>query len=562
MKYSTVTTNELEKAYENLLPHLDFGLVEAGRARHEVDWLFGINLTRALTTALSSQNGRYMTLSTGRVQGPTLKFLGLREKRIRAFVPTPYWTIRAKIEIDGQAFDAQYQKGKIETKLGAQSVLNACEGKDGIVQKITIRRFQQAPPLPFDLSGLQNEAYNVLGYAPKRTSDIAQRLYLDALISYPRTSSQKLPSIIGYETILRNLQTIPEYRKLTAQLLAKGRLTPQQGSKDDPAHPAIYPTGEKPAQALSSTERKLWDLTVRRFMAVFAEPAMKQIVRVDLDVNRNHFYLRGARVLDEGWQRFYRPYARVEEVLLPPVTMGQFVHIKKIVLEEEFTKPPSRYNPRSLLNKMEQVGIGTKTTRADVIQTLYDREYVENERIMITDLGFEVLEILEKYCPAVVSTKLTREIEETMSRIQENGEKREKALEETVKTLKPIMQNLKENEFTIGQRLSEVIRKSKLKERTVGTCPTCRTGQLVILYSRRTGKRFIGCTNYFRGLCRTAFPLPQRGSVRPSGRNCHACRWPTIQVKTRGRPLWILCFNPQCRRKTGRERISEMQDMR
>jgi DNA topoisomerase-1 len=558
MKYSTLTAKELEKAYENLLPHLDFGLIEAGRTRHEVDWLFGINLTRALTTALGNHSSQYKTLSTGRVQGPTLKFLGLREKSIRSFVPTPYWTIRAKVEIDGQTFEVEYQKEKIETKLEANAILRACEGKDGSVEKISIKRFQQAPPPPFDLAALQNEAYNVFGYTPKQTLDLAQRLYVDALISYPRTCSQRLPSTIDYEMILRSLRMISEYRKLTSELLTRDRLTAKQGTKEDPAHPAIYPTGEKPSTTLSSMEKRVFDLIVRRFMAVFAEPATKESIKLVLVIGASHFYLRGTRLLKEGWSRFYGSYARLEDVVLPTVTKGQLAHFKKIWLDNEFTKPPPRYNPRSLLNRMEQARIGTESTRADIIQTMYNREYVKDERMKVTNLGLEILEILERYCPAVASTKLTREMEETMGRIRVNSEIRESVLAQTVETLKPIMRNLRENESAIGQLLSEVLRNSRLEERIIGPCPTCRTGQLVILRSRKSGKRFVGCTNYFNGSCNTSFPLPQRGSLRPSGRICHACGWPTVQVIAKGTRSWVACFNPQCPLKTKKRKRIEM----
>jgi DNA topoisomerase-1 len=480
------------------------------------------------------------------VQGPTLKFLGLREKSINTFVPTPYWTVRATLEIDGQTFDAEYQKEKIDTKLKADAVLKACEGKEGIVEKVSVKRFQQAPPPPFDLTALQNEAYDMFGYTPKQTLDIAQRLYRYALISYPRTSSQKLPATIEYEAILRNLHMIPQYRELTSELLTGNKLTARQGSKHDPAHPAIYPTGEKPPATLSIRETRVFDLIVRRFMAVFAEPATKESVKLVLEINREHFHLGGTRVLNEGWQRFYGSRTRSGEVMLPVMTKGQLVHIKRIAIDKKFTRPPPRYNPRSLLNRMEQAGIGTKATRADIIQTMYDRGYVKNDRMAVTKLGIEVLSVLERYCPALASTKLTREMEETISKIRANSEKRESVLSETVKTLKPIMRSLKENESAIGQLLSEVISQSKLEERIVGRCPTCRTGQLVILRSRKSGKRFIGCTGYFDGSCNTSFPLPQRGSLTPSSRTCHACGWPTVQVRAKGTRSWIACFNPQC----------------
>jgi len=562
MKYSTLTKEELEKSYAELLPHLDFALIEAGRARHEVDWLYGVNLSRALTIAARDWSGKYATLSTGRVQGPTLRFLVAREKAIRCFVPTPYWSIEAEVEIANSIFEAEYEKKIIETKTEANAIVDACKGKNGEIEKIDVRKFQQMPPIPFDLGALQSEAYSLFGYTPMRTSNIAQRLYLEALISYPRTSSQKLPPAINYEAILKSLNKVPEYKKLTAELLTKPELKPREGSKEDPAHPAIYPTGNLPERVLDSSERNIWDLVVRRFMAVFGEPAIRQSMRVCINVNGVRFYLRGRQTLKEGWLRFYGSYVRAEEVLLPPIEEGQTIKIKRVILEDKFTKPPPRYNPGSLLKRMEEAEIGTKATRAGITQTLYDRKYVRDERMVVTDLGFEVLEVLEKYCPKVVSIKLTKELEEKMNRIQLKSEKRENVLVAAVEILKPVVEELKEKEKTIGEQLSNAIKRARLEERIIGMCPVCNTGKLMTLYSRRTGKRFVGCTNYFKGLCKTSFPLPQRGTVRPLGKNCRGCGWPTVQVRIKGRHPWTLCFNPECPLKEERRKRIEMQSMR
>jgi len=561
MKYSTLTKDELEKSYAELLPHLNFALIEAGRTRHEIDWLYGVNLSRALTIAARDWSGKYATLSTGRVQGPTLKFLALREKSIRTYVPTPYWEVKAEIEINGKIFETEYEKEIIETRKEAETILKACKEKNGTVEKIDIKQFQQTPPLPFDLGALQSEAYGLFGYTPRRTSNIAQRLYLDALISYPRTSSQKLPPAIGYETILKNLSKTPQYKKLAAELLAKSELRPKEGKKEDPAHPAIYPTGSLPERVLDDSEKNIWDLVVRRFMAVFDEPAIRQSMKVYINVNGHHFYLRGRRTLKEGWLHFYEPYVRSEEVLLPPIEEGQVINIKRIILEDKFTKPPPRYNPGSLLKRMEEAEIGTKATRADIIQTLYDRKYVRDERMVVTDLGFDVLEVLEKYCPAVVSIKLTKELEERMDKIQVNNEKRENVLIDAVEILKPVVEELKKKEKIIGEQLSDAIKRARVEERTIGACPICNTGKLMILYSRKTSKRFIGCTNYFKGLCKTSFPLPQRGTVRPLGKNCRGCGWPTVLVRIKGRRPWTLCFNPQCPLKEERRKRIEMRNL-
>jgi len=177
MKYSTLTKEELEKSYTKPLPSLDFALIEAGLTRHEVDWLYGINLSRALTAAAKNCSGKYATLSTGRVQGPTLKFLETRERSIRCFVPTPYWSIKAKVKIGGAVFEAEYEKSTIETKAEAEAIVESCQGRDGETEAVDVKTFQQAPPLPFDLGSLQSEAYRLFSYTPTRTSSIAQRLY-------------------------------------------------------------------------------------------------------------------------------------------------------------------------------------------------------------------------------------------------------------------------------------------------------------------------------------------------------------------------------------------------
>jgi DNA topoisomerase-1 len=554
MKYSTLTKEELEKSYAETLPHLDFALIEAGLTRHEVDWVYGINLSRALTTAAKNYSGKYATLSTGRVQGPTLKFLETRERNIKCFVPTPYWSIKAKVKIGGSFFEADYEKTTIETKAEADAIIANCRGKNGEIEKIEMKEVRQMPPLPFDLGSLQSEAYRLFRYTPMRTSIIAQRLYLDALISYPRTSSQKLPPVIGYKAILKKLVGIHEFMEQAAELLAKPVLKPNEGKKEDPAHPAIYPTGNLPERSLYSTEKNVWSLVVRRFIAVFGDPAIRQSVKVTISVNGNKFHLDGSRTLEEGWLRFYKPYVRLEDRLLPPMENGQKVRVQGVVLEDKFTQPPSRYNPSSLLRRMEKEEIGTKATRAGTMQTLYARKYIREERIEVTDLGFEVVDVLKKYCPTVVSLELTRKLEERMNEIQQGKETRKNVLQETVEILKPVTEKLKENEQVIGARLSQALMKAKLEERTVGACPTCQSGKLVILRSRKTGKRFIGCTNYFEGTCKTAFPLPQKGAVKPAGHVCKSCGWPTVRVRMKGKLPWNLCLNSKCPTKNKEER--------
>jgi DNA topoisomerase-1 len=378
-------------------------------------------------------------------------------------------------------------------------------------------------------------------------------LYLDALVSYPRTSSQKLPPSIDYTKILESLKRKREYTKLAQNLLEKKPLKPREGNKEDPAHPAIYPTGKLPEKRLTTPEKRIWDLVVRRFLAVFAEDALKESLTVRLEVSGHSFFLRGRRILKQGWMEYYLPYVRAQEVFLPRVEEGDEVRLRKVSREDKFTCPPPRYNPSSLLKTMEALGIGTKATRADIIQTLYNRGYIQDERIVVTDLGYDVIEILDKYAQLVTSAQLTKELEAKMEQIRNNKMKRETVLAEVVDRLKPQLEHFKENETTIGEALTRATQQAQKQEQIVGKCPTCGTGNLTIIYSRKTKKRFIGCSNYFKGTCNTSFPLPQRGTVKPTGRSCKSCGWPQMLVCLKGRRPWNLCFNPNCS-KSGRRK--------
>src|SRR6266566_1394986 len=224
----------------------------------------------------------YSILSTGRVQGPTLKFVVDREEEIQSFTPTPFWTVDATVARDGQTYTLEYEKEKIPTITEAEQVVRDCKNCILEVESTESRNIQQSPPYPFDLSNLQSEAFRHFGYTPSRTVAIAEKLYLGALISYPRTSSQKLPPDIGYSEILRCIANMPQYRYLASKLTLNNSLRPNQGPKEDPAHPAVYPTGEPPKQVLIQPEANLLDLIIRRFMSSFAEPSLRESSKLTL----------------------------------------------------------------------------------------------------------------------------------------------------------------------------------------------------------------------------------------------------------------------------------------
>src|SRR2546430_3364004 len=227
-------------------------------------------------------------------------------------------------------------------------------------------------------------------------------LYLGALISYPRTSSQELPPDIGYSEILRGIANMPQYKYLASKLTLNNSLRPNQGPKEDPAHPAVYPTGEPPKQVLIQPEANLLDLIIRRFMSSFAEPSLRESSKLTLKKEPHRFFLRGTHLLREGWIEFYKPYASDEYQKLPNLKVGNKTPITNIQAMQKFTEPPPRYNPSSLLRRMEEENIGTKATRAEIIEILYRRVYIKDIRIEATPLALKIINLLTKYCPLII----------------------------------------------------------------------------------------------------------------------------------------------------------------
>ncbi|PSH02073.1 MAG: DNA topoisomerase I, partial [Nanohaloarchaea archaeon QH_8_44_6] len=383
------------------------------------------------------ENDRYKTLSTGRVQGPALNFLAEREREIQEFEPDPYWEIflhnsefRAKFHDDG---DERIWEEEVAT-----GIFEEVEDEDETkVANIDINNYTHKPPVPFNLTGLQKEASSQFNINPKTTQSIAQDLYEDSLISYPRTESQKLPPKIGYKNILNKLKNQDNYTEKAKKVLKKDKndnLYTKQGKKEDDAHPAIYPTGQNPGN-LSKQERKIYDLIVKRFFAVFGKAAKRQTLTMTLETNGYTFDAKSKVTKERNWFDLYDPYVKVEEAELPELDEGETLPVEEFELAEKETKPPRRYSQTSIVSELEKRNLGTKATRAQVVDRLYDREFIRNDPIQVTDLGLTIAETLEEYSPEIVSEELTREFEEKMQSIKGEEESKEEVLEKAQEEL-------------------------------------------------------------------------------------------------------------------------------
>jgi len=556
-RFSSLTKEEVLEAFRDDRLGSTDGLARAGRLRHAIDFIWGVNLSRALSESLRTGHS-FRTVSIGRVQGPTLNFVVEREVDVRTCVPTPYWTVRGSFRSGDTVFECRYSPSStVPTRHAAEEVKRACEGREGVVSLVARSTFSQRPPPPLNLADLQKEAYKLFGYAPSKTLKIAERLYLGALISYPRTGSQRLPKL-DYRRLLSRIGTIPAYSDMVDEVVSRGRILPTEGKGTDPAHPAIYPTGEPGRRPLVVEEQKVFDLVVRRLLSCFGEDAVRETGSVEILVGEHAFKIEETRVLVPGWLKLVgevRP-ADTAATTLSALREGDRVKVEAITIEERLRPRPPRYNQATLLEKMEGEEIGTKATRADIISTLLDRGYVVGETLVPTELGFALVEAMREHCPQIISTGLTHEIEAQLERVEGSGESGGELFERTVSSLLTQVSEVRLHEAEIAGRMRSSVSEATFGRTVLGGCPVCKEGRLWMVRSRKSGKRFVGCTNYAKG-CRASAPLPQRGTIKAASKPCGSCGWPVVYVRMGTRP-WKLCVNDRCPRKVN---VYAMQDL-
>jgi DNA topoisomerase-1 len=563
MKFSSLTSEALNESFENPMPSLNWGAAIAGETRHYIDWFYGVNLSRGLMKALSS-TGTFRILSIGRVQGPSLKIVYEREREIDAFIPEPFWQIFLQVkDIKGQKLEVKHAKDIFNK--GELLKFKHLQGKSGMVQtKIT--EDEVLAPKPFDLTTLQTEAYKHHGHTPTQTLKVAQKLYLAGVISYPRTSSQKYPEDIGYDNIMKKL------KKFTTLVKYATNKKPTEGKKDDPAHPAIYPTGE--SKKITETDKRIYDLIVKRFISCFCESAIVENKKVSVEVNGLRFGAKGVQIKERGWINVYPSSIKESKV---PVMNGE-VDVLEIRTEEKETKPPRRYSAASLVKELEKRGLGTKATRAGIIETLYSRGYVREKSIEVTELGMRMAETLEKYSPIILDEKLTKEMTEDLEKIEvaKGGfdKMEKKVLESAKKSVIEIAKGMDKNLEAMGKSLADanaIVWEEEKEANTMTECPKCHLGNLRVMYGKRFSRYFVSCDAYPD--CKTIFSLPPKGMMKPSrlskkkaketnlrhGKGtvgeevaegdlemCAECSFPMILSFQKGMAPWKFCFNPEC----------------
>ncbi|HEY3360360.1 MAG TPA: DNA topoisomerase I, partial [Methanosarcina sp.] len=364
---------------------------------------------------------------------------------------------------------------------------------------------------------------------------IAESLYTNGYISYPRTDNTVYPDTLDLRAQIEIFKEGP-FKEYAGALLEKAELVPTRGKKETTDHPPIFPASLAKKDDLKEEEWKVYELVVRRFFATFAGTSEWETMRLRLDVSGEEFKANGARLVEPGW-RWYYPYNAPEDRLFPELHEGDSLKVVKKEMLDKETQPPGRYGQGRLINIMEELGLGTKATRHEIISKLYSRAYIHGNPVQPTNTSFAVMDTLENYSPTITKPDMTKLLEENMDRIAEGKIKEVAVLEESREILKQVFLELDKNREKIVESLQAGLREDKI----IGTCPECGN-ELMIRRSKR-GSRFIGCNNYPN--CTFSLPLPRSGQIIVTDKSCEAHGLHHIRIINSGKRPWDLGC-PQC----------------
>jgi DNA topoisomerase III len=516
---SSMTKQAIREGFEKLRPGEELQPLEAAaRSRSEADWLIGMNATRAATIRGRAWVGGVVSL--GRVQTPTLAMMVQREREIQAFTPEPYRLVRAGFDPRYEGMWFENDETRIFGDLSrAEQIVEKVTGKDGTVEKMEQKEQSERPPLLYDLTSLQRDANRRFGFSARRTLQAAQSLYEDKkAITYPRTSSRYLSGdlVPQLKPTAETLLPIGDYAAGARYVLGLDQLPLQRVVNDARVddHHAIIPTDvEHYVDRFSPDERRIFDLVARRFLAVFHPAARYQRTEIVTLVEEERFRTRGKITLEPGWRGLYGLESDLdkqagkpededggdESVELPQLEQGQTVKCVKAEFEDKQTKPPPRYTEATLLSAMETAGkriddeelreamkdsgLGTPATRAETIEVLIRREYIERagKELQPTPKGLQVITMLEKH--PLTSPELTGDWEKRLSDIEHGSGDRNEFIKGIVDLTTQTVEQI------------AALDKEKLRPERVelGPCPRCgaETGEII-----KENSRAYGCTSW------------------------------------------------------------------
>ena len=536
-KFSALTKAEVENAFNNLvLP--DERLAAAAEARQVIDLSWGAVLTRLMSLA-SGQVGKNF-MSVGRVQSPTLKLLVDRNEEISKFVPVPYWKVIGKFGM--LAFKGEHDNNPFWEKDAADAVLSKCKGaKEGTVLSYESEIKEEYRPAPFDTTQMQVEA-NKIGIPPAAAMKLAEDLYTGGYISYPRTENTEYPKSLGLRSVLEKLKE-SDFKDEVNEILAQETILPSRGKRRTTDHPPIYPTAAATSAKMKGDKWKLYELIVRRFLATLAPASEAEVSNCVVEVEGEKFRSEGYVLKKEGWKRYYRKYLTIANIHIPKLTPGDKVDIRSMSMDEGETKPPYRYNQGSLIQEMDKLGLGTKSTRHDIIGKLYSRNYVQGNYMVPTASGIALTKSLERHGGGIANPDMTSELEADMLKISVGERTLDDVVEQSQNMLFKAASTIEKEKDAIGDEIKAALRSQQF----IGTCKVC--GNNLTIKKSRNGN-FIGCDGYPE--CKCAYPLPKGAMVQTLETKCEVCGLPQLKVIRKGMPPQTVCIDPKCESNTSR----------
>ena len=552
-RYSALTKDEIERAFSQL-DEFAYDLAYAGAARQDIDLIWGATLTRAVSLATRRFGSNF--LSVGRVQSPTLALIVERELERRAHVPKPYWEVFAKFAHPDGAFEAHHETDKFWERAEADAALKGTTSP-GVVKDVTSRRNTRRPPAPYNTTAFTTDASSRLGITPASAMRIAEDLYMDGFISYPRTDNTVYPRSLNTRELVQSLARIPDFA--AAQSLLDGELNPTRGKKETTDHPPIHPTQALYPNALEGAKRRVYELVVRRFLATFAPPMITESTRADIQAGSESYFVRGSVVVDPGYAAIYT-YARSADDEIPKLEQGQTLELEgdPWIVDKE-TQPPARISQGKLIELMEERGLGTKATRADIIQKLYDRGYVYSNPPEPSETGIAMYRAFHEYVPRMATPEMTAELEHDMDQIAAGETTKDEVVTISREMLHSTTAALEDQREDFAKQIWAGMDEDKF----LGPCKVCEEAgraredgspNRLRIIDLKGGKRMYGCEGWNRDdpespdSCQVSGPLPGRGyELWRLEERCSVCgERPRLTVKGfRGRP-WKLCLNDDC----------------
>ncbi len=544
-RFSAITAQELNHAFANTT-ELDFALAAAGEARQSIDLMWGASLTRFIS--LAARRGGQNILSVGRVQTPTLSMIVDREKEIEAFVPEKYWQLALDFEKRGEVIEARHTNGRFHEKAVAEQARDRTQSPL-VVKEVRTGTKQDRAPSPFDTTTYIVAAAR-LGLSAANAMRIAEDLYMNGFISYPRTDNTVYPPSLDINGILTTLKASP-FKKDVEWVIAHRRPTPTRGKKSSTDHPPIHPTGPATKEMLGDDAFRVYELVLRRFLATLAPDAQWKTLKILFDANGEEYTTTGGQLMEQGWHAVY-PFSEARETLLPEFNTGEKLPIKKVTLDEKETLPPARYTQSKLIQRMEELGLGTKSTRHEVIAKLVSRKYVEGTPLRPTLVGRVVTESLEQHADTITKPDMTRTLESHMQLIKQTQRTREDVVKESREMLHRAFDQLEANEQVIG----DDIRNRTAEEMNLGKCPVC--GGTLAIKHLRGNTQFIGCSRYPECSFNIGLPMAQWGFAVRTDEKCEKHNLNFVRLVRKGaRPWDIGC--PLCHQiNSNRESLEEI----